>query len=148
MSNTNGNEWQGAITGNIDENTMVYYYIEATANSGKTLTRPLPAPEGYFDFKVLGASNIDDNQSVFFESIYPNPAKTITCIPLKINNEFNGKLSIYNMLGKEIEIIHQGNFNTHKKNYFFNAENYSSGMYFISLSTKNKIIASKKVVIE
>ena len=34
--------------------TEVHYYIEALANSGRTQVRPLPAPEGYFKFKVLG----------------------------------------------------------------------------------------------
>src|SRR5690606_28252509 len=34
--------------------TDVQYYIEAVAQSGRTQVRPLPAPDGYFTFRVLG----------------------------------------------------------------------------------------------
>lgn len=34
--------------------TIVQYYIQATANSGKIQVRPLVAPEGYFRFRVKG----------------------------------------------------------------------------------------------
>lgn len=33
--------------------TTVYYYVEATANSGKVQVRPMTAPEGYKSFEVI-----------------------------------------------------------------------------------------------
>ena len=36
----------------------VYYYIHATANSGKQISRPMPAPEGYFQFKINVSTGI------------------------------------------------------------------------------------------
>lgn len=32
----------------------IYYYISATSNSGRTVTRPLTAPDGYTHFKIPG----------------------------------------------------------------------------------------------
>ena len=57
MNNTDGNNWLGTIEENLPAPNSVYYYIEATANSGKTLTRPLPAPEAYFKFNILEQNN-------------------------------------------------------------------------------------------
>ena len=62
MSNTTGNTWEANIPGTITSGSTVYYYIEATANSGKTINRPMPAPTGYFDFKIL--NNTTDIKSI------------------------------------------------------------------------------------
>lgn len=32
--------------------TEVFYYISASSNSGRTITKPLTAPSGYYHFKV------------------------------------------------------------------------------------------------
>ena len=62
----------------------MYYYIEATANTGKTINRPMPAPVEYFNFKILNnTSDIQDGIDVDL-SVFPNPASAITCIPVSM----------------------------------------------------------------
>lgn len=46
------NLWTAAIPQQPGGST-VYYYIHATANSGKQIARPMPAPEGYFRSKSM-----------------------------------------------------------------------------------------------
>ncbi len=52
MSNAGQDNWTAAIPA-FPAGTEIQYYIEATANNGKTLMRPQVAPEGYFKFRVL-----------------------------------------------------------------------------------------------
>ena len=49
MSLTSNDIWSSDIT---VQTTNVEYYIWAQATSGKTLTRPIVAPEGYWTIQV------------------------------------------------------------------------------------------------
>tara|TARA_B110000444_G_scaffold258427_1_gene299355 strand:+ start:7898 stop:9646 length:1749 start_codon:yes stop_codon:yes gene_type:complete len=78
----------------------IEYYIEAEANSGKSLARPLVAPEGFWTFIVANLSNeewADNNIS----APYPNPAGEEVSFQL---NQIEGvvKVSIYNILGQKL----------------------------------------------
>ena len=149
MTNTNNNNWEGLISTNIQAPNKVYYYIQATANSGKSLTRPLPAPQGYFDFSIL-----EDNTSAISNpkisriemSVYPNPATAITCIPIRSDKNFNGQLSIQNMLGQQVTLIHDGQFIKGQKNFFIDANRYSEGIYFITLTNGNTTLKEKLII--
>ena len=149
MTNTNNNNWEGLISTNIQAPNKVYYYIQATANSGKSLTRPLPAPQGYFDFSIF-----EDNTSAISNpkisriemSVYPNPATAITCIPIRSDKNFNGQLSIQNMLGQQVTLIHDGQFIKGQKNFFIDANRYSEGIYFITLTNGNTTLKEKLII--
>ncbi len=52
MTALGANEWTAAIPPQ-PAGSEVFYYIQATANSGKQITRPIVAPEGYWRFKVI-----------------------------------------------------------------------------------------------
>ena len=44
------------------DSTDIYYYISATSNSGKTVTKPLVAPNGFYNFIVENSvTEVDDN---------------------------------------------------------------------------------------
>ena len=78
----------------------IEYYIEAEANSGKSLARPLVAPEGFWTFIVANLSNeewADNNIS----APYPNPTSKEVSFQL---NQIEGavKVSIYNILGQKL----------------------------------------------
>ena len=78
----------------------IEYYIEAEANSGKSLARPLVAPEGFWTFIVANLSNeewVDNNIS----APYPNPTSEEVSFQL---NQIEGavKVSTYNILGQKL----------------------------------------------
>ena len=128
--------------------TIVYYYIEATSVSGKTQVRPIVAPSGYWKFNVIINTPVLPlaNQSNSLENPYPNPASSITCIPISTKENIKIELSLKNILGVDEKIIYNGN-NYGSKNYFFNAAELKAGTYFISLKT-NENIFYKKIVIQ
>jgi agmatine deiminase len=115
----------------------VYYYIHATANSGKQISRPMPAPEGYFQFKInvsTGISEIERGATLLGE-VFPNPASAITCVPVSNANDGAVKIELLDYLGHPVETIFSGNLPTGESRYFFRAEQLPSGVYFVSLQS-------------
>lgn len=80
--------------------TSIEYYIWAEANSGKSMTRPIVAPEGYWTFDItnLSVSELAENNIV---GPYPNPAKNEVSFNL---NNIEGELTItiHNVLGQAL----------------------------------------------
>ncbi len=119
--------------------TTVYYYVEANANSGKTGTRPMPAPEGYWSFDVTN-SNVgvtDLNSPSPLLQPFPNPASAITCIPLHLTRAMKGQLFLTNSLGQRSMVIHDGDFRVGNQKHFFNAQDLSAGAYLLTLDLNN-----------
>ena len=149
MTNTDENNWSAIIEENLSAPNSVYYYIEATANSGKTLSRPLPAPEAYFKFNILEQNNASlsqNNISNIEMSVYPNPASAITCIPVNCVESFEGQISLIDVLGKEVTTIYDGNFLSGLNQFFIHANDYAKGMYFIVLDSEQSQIRKRLII--
>jgi len=126
--------WSASIPAQPLE-TTVYYYVEANANSGKTGTRPMPAPDGWWSFNVndasLGINEIEQNSPLL--QAFPNPAAAITCIPLHLRQAAEGQLYLSNALGQQIQMIHSGDFRGGEQKYFFDAQSMAAGAYLLTL---------------
>ena len=99
MSLVSGDDWSSGLS--IPTSPInVEYYIEAEANSGKSLTRPIVAPEGYWTINVENLST-DDWAINNISAPYPNP--THDKVSFNLNN-INGfiNISIYNILGQKL----------------------------------------------
>ena len=135
MSNTTGNTWEANIPGTINSGSTVYYYIEATANSGKTINRPMPAPAGYFDFKILNnATDIKDGINMKL-SVFPNPASEITCIPVSVSHNTQATILLVDVLGQYASVVFEGELKIGENKYFIDASRYPAGVYNIILKT-------------
>jgi len=97
MSLTSNDIWSSDIT---VQTTNIEYYIWAQAISGKTLTRPIVAPEGYWTMQVgeLGAT-VYDLQTI--TGPFPNPASKSVSFKFK-DVEGTLKVTITNILGQEL----------------------------------------------
>ncbi len=83
-----------------NENINIEYYIEAEANSGKVLARPIVAPEGYWTINVGSLSIIDWAES-HISGAYPNP--TTGTVNFNLDQiEGSVTVSIYNLLGQSL----------------------------------------------
>ncbi len=136
MSASGSDYWTADIPAQA-AGTNLYYYVSATAQSGKTQVRPMTAPDGYFQFKVLGSSPVAVDETVLAPMlrVFPNPASAITCVPLTTNRAFEGSLRVYDVLGHLVETLHSGYFAAGESNYFIRAETYTPGAYLIVLET-------------
>jgi len=134
LANIATNEYTAAIPTQT-AGTKVYYYISASATSGKVMTRPITAPLGRWNFDVQNCIvGVKENSTVKMNSVYPNPAGSITCIPLFSEGSSFVKVTLYNTLGQEVARLYEGEIQG-DKNVFLHAENYPKGVYFIHLSS-------------
>lgn len=126
--------------------TTVYYYINGIANTGKTISRPMPAPDGYFSFEFIGSVGFDEFEGSILHSVYPNPASAITVIPISLPYSANGTLYLTNALGQQIDLIKTGVFNAGGQKFFLDASKYSAGMYTVVLEIDNYQFTQKLMV--
>lgn len=135
MNNTNGTVWEANIPGGIPSGSTVYYYIKATANSGKTLNRPMPAPAAYFDFNVIDHSSSINNYTDIKLNVFPNPATAITCIPVSTSHNTHASITLTDVLGHQKERIYEGELQAGENKYFIDASKYPAGAYTIIVQT-------------
>lgn len=136
LTNAAKHTWTGYIPAQ-PPGTRVFYYIKGHSNSGKEQVRPMPAPKGNFEFLVSGiTTGIDVVENYFaLKPAYPNPSKGITCIPAVFSRDTKGRVCLTDMLGKEVEIIYEGEMPEGEKNFFINSTNINAGAYLITIET-------------
>jgi len=161
MQFVSGDSAVGYIPVQIDS-TVIYYYISATSNSGRTVTKPIVAPDGFYKFIVENSvTDIADNsqpEEFYLYQNYPNPFNPSTKIKFTIlgvianPDEIGTKqsqlitLKVYDVLGNEVATL----FNEEKPEgtyeVDFNGTGLSSGIYFYELSAGN-FIETKKMIL-
>ncbi|QNJ97241.1 agmatine deiminase family protein [Constantimarinum furrinae] len=97
MTLVSGDSWTAALnvgTGSIE------YYIFAEANSGKTMSRPIVAPDGYWTMNV-GSLSVTEWAYNNISAPFPNPTKDGVSFNL---NNIPGKvqISVHNVLGQRL----------------------------------------------
>jgi agmatine deiminase len=146
MTNSGGQNWTSAIPHQSAGNT-VYYYIKTRTSNGKYFSKPITAPLGHLKFDVSGPTGISGNGGQLpvrfsLQQNYPNPFNPSTKIkfdlPLTqgIVKQYV-ELVIFDVLGRQVEQLVNGNLNPGKYEYEFNASNLPSGIYFYRLIVSN-----------
>jgi len=135
----NGANWESAIPAQAI-GSFIEYYVEGESVSGKIQVRPMPAPQGFWSFEVLGApTGVTEFMSTSISRVYPNPASAITCIEINTEYPANAVITLVDMTGRTIHTIHKGSISAGSSNYFINAEQFDSGAYKIMIQTPNSI---------
>lgn len=70
---------------------------------------------------------------------YPNPFNSNTVIKFNLDNSKFLKISIYNLLGQEVEIISESFVKSGYHEVIWNTKNISSGLYFCQIESQNSI---------
>jgi agmatine deiminase len=136
----------------MPEGTDVFYYISGEAYSGKTGSRPMPAPLGYWKFHVgeitiNGIGKLDNIVAGGIAEVYPNPASAITCVPIIMSEPLEVLVVMRDALGRTVEVIHEGLLPSGKTKLFFNASSLPSGVYLINLEVNKVNVAGKKIMV-
>ena len=132
---------------NDAQGKWVYYYIEATANSGKNAVRPMPAPKGWWRFKVQ--NDITGTETLATANLlpaFPNPASAITCVSIQCSQPTRGHLGLYDPLGRLTLLLHEGNFPAGSSNYFFDAHHLPSGVYWLRMQAGESVVSQTILV--
>ena len=123
-------------------------YTNTSLKTGGTDGKPIGDP-GWF---TNGYTGVNDEQTVLpneFElyNAYPNPFNPSTNITFTLSQAGNVSLKVYNIMGQLVKTIvdnvykNQGNYD-----YRISMDNFSSGVYFVTLIQGNQI-ATKKIML-
>ncbi|MBR9919405.1 MAG: T9SS type A sorting domain-containing protein [Bacteroidetes bacterium] len=149
MSLTNADEdtWTAYIP-NPGVETDIFYYIQAEANNGKVQVRPLPAPAGYFDFNLAFTTSTEEPvfEASRMDAIFPNPASSITCIPVFSGTDQKARITVYDALGRLIEVIFEGNLQAGESKHFIMANEYAAGAYMVQLQTEEGTFSQRLII--
>ncbi len=108
MVSVGNNNWTGAIPAQA-AGTEVFYYVQATANSGKTQVRPITAPDGWWRFDVLGINTgLPGAHAPRIVSVFPNPTTSLLVVELKGTGEQRAVVRMTDALGREVMRLHEG----------------------------------------
>ena len=81
-------------------------------------------------------------------SIYPNPFNPATEINFSVPSDSYVRLSVYNVQGQEVDVIHEGFQSSGAHSYSWNASDMSSGVYYVRLVSGNKAKTMKAVLMK
>jgi agmatine deiminase len=161
MTNSSGQNWASAIPHQSAGKT-VYYYIKTRTSNGKYFSKPITAPLGHWKFNVTGPTGIAGNNGNIpykfsLQQNYPNPFNPVTKIKFELPSvdgivKQNVRLVIFDILGRQIDLLVNGDLNPGKYEYEFNAFNLPSGIYFYKLlvsygNTKPVFSETKKMIL-
>jgi len=140
----------------LTDQCMVSKYI----TQENTTTLIIVAPYTEHLFSVSGDYSITDlivasssqqitvsTPSMFaLESAYPNPFNPSTSMRLHIPIESSVNVSVYNLMGQQVDLIHDGLLASGYTNLIWNAVNFPSGMYIVR-ATSNAYTTSQKIML-
>jgi hypothetical protein len=78
---------------------------------------------------------------------YPNPFNPVTKIDFSINKPGEVKLIVYDIQGRETNVLVNGYQNAGNHSVSFNAGHLCSGVYFYTLVSEGKILDTKKMLL-
>jgi hypothetical protein len=127
---TGGND---SINTNFDEIRLgtdwksVSYTLAATSVSKKELTSPSK-------FALL--------------QNYPNPFNPSTNIAFTLNKAGNTRLTVFDILGRQVAVLVDGMQTEGQHTVTFNASRFASGVYFYRLESAGTVVAKKMVLMK
>jgi Secretion system C-terminal sorting domain len=81
------------------------------------------------------------------DKIYPNPFNSMTTISVELPHSSDLKLFVYNINGQEVAVLSNQNHSEGYHSFTFNADDLSSGIYFVHALVKGKLNQIQKIVL-
>jgi agmatine deiminase len=132
------------------EGSVVQYYVEGTSESGKVQDRPMPAPEGYWQFRVgeMQVNGMNESPSFAgFQPAFPNPASAITCVPVDMSRASSGRIALRDASGREVAILFDGVLPAGLSKHFVDASLLPAGPYVITLEIEDRGWWSQRLMV-
>ena len=152
------------IPGSANGTTVQYYFaaqdialptakISTLPAGGSGINPPgTTAPPTRFQFTVgiVGIDPVSNEIPNVFKlyTNYPNPFNPVTKIKFDIAKNTSAKLYVYDILGKVVETLVNGDISAGKYEISFDASALSSGIYFYKLVTNNFVDTKKMMIVK
>ncbi len=145
---TGSQNWSNAGENKNDENTLIINDIYI-ANQFMQEFKKRYNEAGGTGLFIIPTSTDDYGIKEFSYQLhqnYPNPFNPVTTIRFEIPYSQNVELAIYDMLGREVKRLYDGEAPAGVLTIDFNAQGLASGVYVYRLKTEN-FIDSKKLIL-
>lgn len=121
-----------------------YLFIGATVNGSNHggFKRPLS------EFTGVSLVPSEIPNSYLLLQNYPNPFNPVTNIEFQIPKSSNVKLAVYDMTGKELEVLINKNLSAGIYRYDWDASKYSSGVFFYTITAGDFTETRKMILIK
>jgi hypothetical protein len=131
--------------------TVSKFYVQAVDATNVHRTSPYKAPAELFDVKT-GTTNVKPENpiptSFALHQNYPNPFNPTTVISYQLSAASNVRLTVYDVLGREIATLISGAQSFGKYSVPFNGAGLASGIYFYRLQADNFVETKKMVLLK
>ena len=82
------------------------------------------------------------------ESAYPNPFNPTTTLSFSLPIESEVNISVYNLQGREVVTLLDGNINAGYHSITWHADNHSSGVYFVKMVADKYVDVQKLMLVK
>ena len=89
-----------------------------------------------------------DGRNFSITSLYPNPFNPVTQIDYSVDQAGDLHLSVYNILGQEVAVLHSGYQTEGNYQAVWNAGSLASGVYYINMMMHGQVETKKAVLIK
>lgn len=131
------------------EGSKIFYYINASSNSGRTISKPITAPEGWWQFKVeesSSSSGIKDMPIMIYD-IYPNPsAIALVNLAFILPRSMTCKVYMTDVLGRIVFISPDQTLEQGPHTFPLDASELSNGIYQVMLKAGDQVLTKRFVV--
>ncbi len=118
---------------NSNNNTVIFYRIKQTDLNGDVV---------YSRQVKVGKAKIND---FTVEQNYPNPFNPETSFSLNVIIPGYFRIAVYDLVGKEIQILHDGTLTQGTYKFNFEANNLPSGIYLLRVQSPNQTVVRKMI---
>jgi len=139
-----------ALVGSLTLNAPLFDYFNSARPRAADSNPDMGAVENDRSFPVTSVKEIVDGIPVSFDlnQNYPNPFNPTTSIGYALPFSAHVKLTIHDILGREIAILVSEEQTAGWKEVTWNAKDVSSGIYFYKLTTNNFVEIKKMMVLK
>lgn len=118
-----------------DRQREVVYYRIGQVNSKDEIT--------YSNRIKVGHS---EKKNFILHNNYPNPFNPVTVFDVEILQRVEAVVAIYDVVGKRIELLHEGILPQGNHSFKFDASNLPSGIYFYEVKTPSSVEVKKMIL--
>jgi len=119
---------------NEDDEKITYFRVRQIGKNGA---------EFYSSQVKVGHAKIEDFK---LEQNFPNPFNPTTTFDLNVIIPGYFKIGVYDLVGKEIKMLHDGTLPTGTHNFSFNGEDLPSGIYLLMVKSTNSSVVRKMIL--
>jgi agmatine deiminase len=141
--------WIGNISGSFNKTDQIEYYLSATSNNGKTMTKPIVAPSGgYYTFLFEWPASVNGLDPVrnFAMNPLPNPTSGQFMIPVSFEKGMMVQAYVTDVFGKKIASLDAGKISSGMSKLEFDISAQPQGMYFVQITADGHLLSTKKII--